>query len=190
MSRLQLSDIFKKGWYTVATWKVDSSHTNVGFSVRHMMVSKVRGRFTDLEGTIDGDPRELENAKVNFKIDAATIHTNNEDRDNHLRSGDFFEVEKYPDITFNSTKTEKTGDGKYDISGDMTIKDVTKQITFAAEYLGSGKKPWGVEVVAFEVTGKTSREEFGLTWNQALETGGVLVGDDIEINIELQANPA
>src|SRR5690625_3941011 len=190
MSRLQLSDIFKKGWYTVATWKVDSSHTNVGFSVRHMMVSKVRGRFTEVEGTIDGDPKELENSKINFKIDTSTIHTNNEDRDNHLRSGDFFEVEKYPNITFSSTNIVKTDDSNYNITGDITIKDVTKQTTFTAEYLGAGKNPWGVEVVAFEVTGKVSREEFGLTWNQTLETGGVLVGDDIKINIELQANPA
>lgn len=174
----------------MVAWKVDASHTNVGFSVKHMMVSKVRGRFTGVEGAIDGNPEDLTDAKISFKIDAATIHTNSDDRDNHLRSEDFFDVEKYPEITFTSTEIVKTDDGEYDVTGDMTIKDVTKKVTFEAEFTGSGKNPWGVDVVAFEVEGKISRKEFGLTWNQALETGGVLVGDDIKIDIELQVNPA
>lgn len=174
----------------MATWKVDASHTSVGFSVKHMMVSKVRGRFTGVEGTIEGDPADLTNAQINFTIDASTIHTNSDDRDNHLRSADFFEVEKYPNITFKSTKIVKTDDDEYDIIGDMTIKDVTKEVTFEAEYNGSGKNPWGVDVVAFEADTKISRKDFGLTWNQALEAGGVLVGDEIKIDLEVQANPA
>ncbi len=171
-------------------WTVDASHTSVGFSVKHMMVSKVKGRFTGVEGTIEGNPEDLTGANINFKIDASTIHTNSEDRDNHLRSADFFDTETYPTITFVSTDIVKKGDDEYDLTGDMTIKDVTKKITFEAEYEGKGKNPWGVEVVAFEAKGKISRKEFGLTWNQALEAGGVLVGDDIKITIDVQANPA
>ena len=170
-------------------WVVDASHTNVGFSVRHMMVSKVRGRFTGIEGTIEGNPEDLTGANINFNIDVATIHTNSDDRDNHLRSGDFFDVEKYPNLSFVSTEIVKTSDNEYSITGDMTIKDVTRKETFKAVYEGRGKNPWGVDVVAFEVEGKVSRKEFDLTWNQTLEAGGVLVGDDITITIELQANP-
>ena len=173
----------------MATWKIDAAHTNVGSSVKHMMVSNVRGRFTGVEGTIAGNPKDLANTKINFKIDVSTIHTNNEDRDNHLRSDDFFDVENHPHITFISTDIIKTGDNEYDITGDMTMKGETKKTTFKAVYEGSAKNPWDVEVVAFEAEGKVSRKEFGLTWNQALETGGVLVGDEIKISIELQANP-
>jgi len=171
-------------------WTVDASHTGVGFSVKHMMVSKVKGRFTGVEGTIEGNPEDLTGANINFTIDASTIHTNSDDRDNHLRSADFFDTETFPKITFVSTDIVKKGASEYDITGDMTVKDVTKKVTFEAEYEGSGKNPWGVDVAAFEVEGKISRKEFGLTWNQALEAGGVLVGDDIKITIDLQANPA
>jgi polyisoprenoid-binding protein YceI len=174
----------------MAKWTVDASHTSVSFSVKHMMVSKVRGRFTGVEGAIEGNPEDLTGANINFTIDASTIHTNSEDRDNHLRSADFFDTETFPKITFVSTDIVKKGDSKYDVTGDMTVKDVTKKITFEAEYEGTGKNPWGVDVAGFEVEGKISRKEFGLTWNQALEAGGVLVGDDIKITIDLQANPA
>lgn len=174
---------------TEQKWNLDAAHTNVGFSVRHMMISKVRGRFTEAVGTVEGNPEDLTGANINVKIDASTIHTNNEDRDNHLRSADFFDTETYPNITFVATDIVKKGDSKYDVTGDMTIKDVTNKVTFKAEYEGSGMNPFGVNVAAFEVEGKISREEFGLTWNQALEAGGVLVGDDITITIELQLNP-
>lgn len=171
-------------------WNIDVTHTNVGFAVRHMMVSNVRGNFTGIEGTVDGDPNNLTDAKIHFNIDTSTINTSNEDRDNHLRSDDFFDVEKYPNITFDSTDIVETGEDEYDVTGDLTIKDVNKKITFKVTRTGSGKNPWGVEVVGFEAEGKVSRKEFGLTWNQTLETGGVLVGDDIKITIELQVNPA
>ena len=120
-------------------WTVDASHTNVGFSVKHMMVSKVRGSFSGFEGSIEGNPEDLAGAKIEFKIDVATIHTNNEDRDNHLRSADFFNTEVYPNITFVSTEIVKKDDDEYDIIGDMTIKGITKQVTFKAEYEGKGK---------------------------------------------------
>lgn len=174
----------------MATWKVDASHTNVGFSVKHMMVSKVRGRFTRIDGTIEGNPKELTDAKIHFTVDVNSIHTNSDDRDNHLRSADFFDADQYPEMTFVSTNIEKTDQDEYALTGDLTIKGITKPVTFEVEYEGSEVNPWGVELVAFEANGKISRKEFGLTWNQALETGGVLVGDDIKITIELQANPA
>lgn len=171
-------------------WVVDSSHTSVDFTVKHMMFAKVRGRFTNVEGTVTGLPEALEQAQINFSIDASTIHTNNEDRDNHLRSADFFDVENFKLMTFTSTTIEKTGDNRFDITGDMTIKDVTNSVTFKASYEGTGKNPWGIDVAGFEVEGKISRSAFGLTWNQALEAGGVLVGDDISITLDVQLNPA
>ncbi|MDV6378570.1 YceI family protein [Sporosarcina sp. GW1-11] len=171
-------------------WNVDVAHTNVGFSVRHMMVSNVKGSFTGIEGSVTGDLDNLTEAKIEFIIDVNTINTNNVDRDNHLRSDDFFAVESYPTITFDSTEIVKTGEDTYDVTGDLTVKDVTKKTTFKVTRTGSGKNPWGVEVVGFETETKISRKEFGLTWNQALETGGVLVGDDIKITVELQVNPA
>lgn len=170
-------------------WNIDPAHTNVGFTIRHMMVSKVRGNFSDFEGTIEGNPEELENTTIHFKVGIASISTNNEDRDNHLRSADFFEAEKYPNMTFQSTNIEKVNDNEYKLTGNLTIKDVTKETTFDVELLGKETNPWGVPVVGFEASTKISRKEFGLTWNQALETGGVLVGDDVQINIDLQVNP-
>lgn len=180
----------KEDGISMSKWNVDVSHSNIGFSVRHMMVAKVRGRFDEFEGTIDGDANDLIGANINFNIDASSIDTNSGDRDNHLRSEDFFDVEKYPIITFVSTDIVKAGENTYSITGDFTIKDVTKQVTFEAEYQGAGKNPWGVDVVAYEASTKISREAFGLTWNQALEAGGVLVGDEISITLELQVNPA
>lgn len=171
-------------------WVFDAAHTTVGFSVKHMMFSKVRGSFTGVEGTVTGNPVDLTTAAINFQIDATTIHTNNEDRDNHLRSADFFDVENHPHLSFVSTNIVSTGDSTYKITGDMTMKGVTNSVTFEAEYEGTGKNPWGVDVVAYEVKGKIARADFGLTWNQALEAGGVLVGNDIDFTVNVQLNPA
>ena len=155
-------------------WTVDASHTGVGFSVKHMMVSKVRGRFTGVEGTIEGNPEDLTGAKINFTIDASTIHTNSEDRDNHLRSADFFDTETFPKITFVSTDIVKKGDNKYDVTGDMTVKDVTKKVTFEAEYEGTGKNPWGVDVAAFEVEGKFQEKNSVLHGTKRLKQAAFL----------------
>lgn len=174
----------------MTVWNIDAAHTNVGFSVKHMMVSKVRGNFSQLEGTIDGNPEDLSSAKIAFKVDIASIDTSNEDRDNHLRSADFFNADEFPHMTFVSTKIVQTDDDEYEVTGNLTIKDVTKEVTFEAEYEGKGTNPWGQEVVGFSVEGKINRKDFGLTWNQALETGGVLVGESIKITIDLEANPA
>ncbi|MEK4424214.1 YceI family protein [Solibacillus sp. FSL K6-1523] len=174
----------------MAKWTVDASHTNIGFQVKHMMVSKVKGNFDSFSADVEAeDLSDLTTAIITFYIDTASITTKSEDRDNHLKSADFFDVETYPKITFKSTTIQKSGDG-YQVAGNLTIKDVTKPVTFDVEYNGKGTNPWGVEVYGFEGETKINREDFGLTWNAALETGGVLVGKDIKITVELELNPA
>lgn len=171
-------------------FNLDAAHSTIDFSVKHMMVSKVKGSFTNFTADLDGNADDLNGATISFDIDVKSINSNNGDRDNHLRSGDFFDVETYPSIKFVATDIKKKADGEYDVTGDLTIKDVTKPITFDVEYGGKGTNPWGQEVVAFSAESKVNRKEFGLTWNQALETGGVLVGEDIKITVELELNPA
>ncbi|MBD7986135.1 polyisoprenoid-binding protein [Sporosarcina sp. Sa2YVA2] len=171
-------------------WTVDQSHSAVGFEVKHMMVSKVKGQFDAYTADVEAaDLTDLTTATIAFKFDVASINTRSEDRDNHLRSADFFDIDVFPAITFQSTAIDKDGDD-YKVTGDLTIKDVTKSVTFDVEFGGKGLNPWGVEVYGFEAEAKINREEFGLTWNTALETGGVLVGKDIKIKVELEVNPA
>ena len=174
----------------MTNFNLDTAHSNIGFSVKHMMVSKVRGNFNEFSANLEGNEQDLTGATIDFTIDVASINTNNTDRDNHLRSADFFDVENYPSITFKATDIQSKGDDEYKVTGDLTIKDVTKPVTFDVEYEGKGTNPWGQEVVAFSASSKINRKDFGLTWNQTLETGGVLVGEDIKIDIELELNPA
>jgi len=174
----------------MAKFTVDQSHSQVGFEVKHMMVSKVKGQFDAYTAEVEAENLEdLTTAQIAFSFDVASINTSSTDRDNHLKSADFFDVEQYPAITFKSTSISKDGDD-FKVTGDLTIKDVTKPVTFDVEFGGKGKNPWGVEVYGFEAEAKINREEFGLTWNAALETGGVLVGKDIKIKVELEVNPA
>lgn len=169
---------------------VDKSHSNVGFQVKHMMVSKVKGNFDSYEATVEAeDLANLETANISFDFDIASINTNSEDRDNHLKSADFFDADQYPKITFQSTNIEGAG-SDYKVTGDLTIKDVTKPVTFDVTYNGKGTNPWGAEVYGFEAETSINREEFDLTWNTALETGGVLVGKDVKILVELELNNA
>ncbi|WP_147532908.1 YceI family protein [Bacillus marasmi] len=171
-------------------WTIDQSHSSVGFEVKHMMVSKVKGQFDAYTAEVEAaDLADLTSAVVSFKFDVASINTRNEDRDNHLKSADFFDVETFATIDFTSTSITKDGDD-YKLTGDLTIKDVTKPVTFTVEFGGKGTNPWGVDVYGFEAEAKINREEFGLTWNAALETGGVLVGKDVKIKVELELNPA
>jgi len=167
------------------TFAIDPTHTRVGFVARHMMVSKVRGNFTDVSGEIvvAEDPTQ---SAVQVVIKTASIETRVADRDNHLRSPDFLDVEKFPELTFRSTGLVPT-DGGFQLRGDLTIKDVTREVTLDVEYEGVVRSPWGQEVIGFNATTEIDREEFGITWNQALETGGVLVGRKVKIEIELEA---
>ncbi|MGG0716026.1 YceI family protein [Robertmurraya massiliosenegalensis] len=175
---------------TKTKWALDTAHSGVDFSVKHMMFANVKGSFNEFDATIEADPTDLTTASIEFTIDTASVDTRNNDRDAHLRSADFFDVENFPKMTFKSTSIAKSDEGEYDVTGDLTIKDTTKPQTFTVTYGGTGKDPWGNEKVGFGVEGSINRSEFGLTWNAALETGGVLVGDKIKISLDLQAAEA
>lgn len=172
---------------TKTNWTLDPTHSEVDFSVKHMMISKVKGSFNKFDAKIVADPTDLTTADIEFTIDVASIDTRNEDRDNHLRSADFFEVESYPTLTFKATNIEKTDDDEYAVTGDVTLHGVTRQETFHITFEGQGKDPWGNEKAGFSGKGKVKRSDYNLTWNAALETGGVLVGDQITITLEIQA---
>jgi polyisoprenoid-binding protein YceI len=169
-----------------STYKIDKAHSEAVFQVRHL-VTKVRGRFTDFEGTVQVDEDKPELSSVNFTIQATSIDTAEKDRDTHLRSGDFFEVEKFPAITFRSKRVVKKSSESFDVTGDLTIRDVTKEITLPVTHLGTAKDPWGNERVGFETETTINRKDFGLKWNAALETGGFLVGDDVRAMLSIQA---
>jgi len=171
----------------MATWNLDTTHSGASFSVRHMMVSTVRGSFSSLRGTLEYDPANPAAASVEVEIDASSIDTGVADRDNHLRSADFFDVEKYPHITFKSKKVELTGDDEARITGDLTIRDVTREVVIEAEYLGQTKSPFGDQRVGFSGSTRIDREQWGLTWNVAMEAGGVLVSKEIKISLDVQA---
>ncbi len=171
---------------TKTTWKLDPAHTTVEFSAKHLMITTVKGRITDVEGTIVIDEKNPQKSSVEATLKATSLDTRTDQRDQHLRSADFLDVEKFPEIKFRSTRIQ--GDkAKFKLTGDLTIRDVTKPVTLDVEFEGTTKDPWGGERVGFSANGKIDRREFGLTWNQALETGGVVVGNDIKISLEAQA---
>ena len=167
------------------TWNLDTTHTDVIFAAKHMMVTTVRGKFGTVAGSIELDPQNPTASRGSFTVKAASLNTGVEQRDGHLRSADFFDAGTYPDITFVATGvTHKGGDG-YQVTGDLTVKDVTKPFTFDAEFLGFYASMAGARRAGFHATGSVNREEFGLVWNVALETGGWLVGKDIKLEIDL-----
>jgi polyisoprenoid-binding protein YceI len=168
------------------SWQFDTSHSLVQFAVRHMMLSKVRGQFETFNGTIDLDENNPTEATVEVQIETASINTRDPKRDGHLRSPDFFDSEKFPYMTFKSTKVERADENHARLSGDLTIRDVTQPVTLAVEYTGTAKSPWGTVSLGFTGETRINRKDWGLTWNQGLETGGVLVGDEIDIIIELE----
>jgi polyisoprenoid-binding protein YceI len=169
-------------------WNIDASHSQVTFSIKHMMISTVRGRFDVLSGQLEIDEAHPENSWVEALVDAASINTHDEKRDGHLKSPDFFDVEKYPNITFKSTKVEATGDHEYRVTGNMTMHGVTKVETFTAEYSGIVPKDlFGMQRAGFNIKGAINRKDYGLNWNVALETGGVLVSEKVNIEIDLAA---
>ena len=171
----------------VARWEIDPVHSEIAFSVRHMMVATVRGRFNQFQGIIEFDPAHPESGRVEVTIDAASIDTRNEQRDNHLRSPDFLNVEQYPTITFVSKRIEPLGDNRFRVVGDLTLRGVTKEVALEAEFLGVGKDPWGAERAGFTARTKLNRHDFGASWNVALEAGGFLVGDTLEVTLDIEA---
>ncbi len=167
-------------------WSIDNGHSAVSFSARHMMLSTVRGRFNSFSGTVEFNEADPTQSAVDIQIDVTSIETRDEKRDGHLKSADFFEVEKYPTMAFKSTKVEKLGENHGKLHGNLTIKDVTKPVTLDVEYHGLAKAPWGTTSAGFAAKTSIDRKDWGLTWNVALETGGILVGDKINIEIDLE----
>ncbi len=172
---------------SVITWKLDPAHSSAEFKVKHMMISNVKGSFSGLSGTLTQNPSEPSHSTVEASIDLATLSTGDPQRDGHLKSADFFDAEKYPQMTFKSTLVEPKSEDEYRVTGDLTLHGVTKPVTFAVEGPSApGKDPWGNTRIGLSATAKINRKDFGLTWNAALETGGVLVGEDIQITLDVQ----
>jgi len=168
-----------------ADWNLDASHSNVGFEVKHMAISKVKGSFGELSGTVTGEPGKPETFGVEVTIQTASVDTGNQDRDDHLRSPDFFEAEKHPTMTFKSTGVKMDGD-EGTLTGELTLHGVTKTVELELEYAGMVDDPWGNTRMGFSAEGEIDRTEFGLTWSKALETGGLVVGHDVEIELEIE----
>lgn len=169
------------------TWNIDKSHSKVKFSVTHMMISETTGEFKVYDGKVSSTKDDFTDAKIEFTIDVNSINTDDEKRDAHLKSNDFFNAEAYPKMTFKSTSFKKVNGKNYKLAGDLTIRDVTKKVEFDVIYNGTAKSPWGATVSGFKLNGKINRMDYNLKWNVALEAGGMLVGEEvsIECNVEL-----
>lgn len=169
------------------TWTIDSAHSNVEFSVKHMMISTVKGQFSNVEGTIQLNADQPEKSAVNAKIDTSSITTFNEQRDEHLRTNDFFNAEQWPDMTFRSTKVEQVSDDRSKVHGDLTIRDVTKPVVLDTEFDGQILDAFGKQRAAFTATTEINRKDFGINWNGAIEAGGVVVGDKVKVTLHIAA---
>jgi len=171
-------------------WAVDPTHTSIKFTVSHLTVSEVEGRFGKFDGSIAATSPDFQNAQVNFTVDAASINTENDMRDKHLKSDDFFNAEKYPQMTFTSTSFKKVSGKNYALEGNLTIRDVTKKVKFAVVYGGTVVDPWGNTKAGFKSTGKISRKEFKLLWNTLTEAGGAVVGDEVTMLLNFEFTKA
>jgi polyisoprenoid-binding protein YceI len=172
---------------TVTTWKADPAHSHAEFKVKHMMISNVKGNFSSVSGTLSLDETDYTRSKVEVDIPVATLSTGDPQRDGHLKSPDFFDAEKFPTIIFKSTNIDSKGGANYAVTGDLTMHGVTKSVTLAVEDVSEpSKDPWGNHRIGLSASTKINRKDFGLTWNSALESGGVLVGEDVSINLEVQ----
>ena len=169
-----------------STWKIDTSHTKIAFSVTHMMVSETTGKFKLYEGQVSSSGNDFNDAKIDFTVDAGSIDTDDENRDKHLKSEDFFNTEKYPKMIFKGKSFKKGKGSDYKLTGDLTIRDVTKTVTFDVINNGTVKSPWGQEVAGFSLSGKLNRIEYGLKWNAILEAGGVTVGEEVRIVCQIE----
>jgi polyisoprenoid-binding protein YceI len=168
------------------TWNIDPSHSSIRFAVDHMVISEVEGIFSTYEGSVIATKADFSDAKINFTVDVNSVNTDNAKRDEHLRSADFFETEKYPKMTFVSTSVVKTGTGKYNLKGKLTLHGVTKEITLAMTYGGTTKDPWGNTKAGLKVTGVINRTDFGLKYNSVLEAGSLMIGEEVTITAKVQ----
>lgn len=168
------------------TWSIDPTHSEVQFKVKHLVISTVSGQFSRFKGTLESDGENFENARVSFEAETDSISTNNADRDNHLRSADFFDAAQFPTLNFKSTEFTKTGDSSYDIHGKFTMKGVTKEITLKAEFGGVTTDPYGNVKAGFEILGRINRKDFGLNWSAMTESGGLVVSDEVRLILNIQ----
>ena len=168
------------------TWNLDPAHSEVNFKVKHMMITNVNGKFGSFDVKASSTGEGFENPEISFTANTATINTGSEQRDQHLKSPDFFDAEKFPTLEFKSRSFKKTGDSEYVLEGDMSLHGVTKPLSFKVEHSGLQKDPWGNTKAGFSLEGKINRKDFGLNWNAALESGGVLVSEEVKINAEIQ----
>lgn len=172
---------------STTTWQIDAAHSSANFTIKHMMIAKVHGGFEKVSGSLVLDLSDISKSSVEASIEAASINTREAQRDAHLKSADFFDVEKFPLLTFKSKKVERVGDEELKVTGDLTIRDVTKEVVFEVEGPSAEQKdPWGNTKIGLSAKTKIKRKDFGLTWNAALEAGGVLVGDDVQISLDIQ----
>jgi polyisoprenoid-binding protein YceI len=171
---------------TKTKWTIDPTHSEIVFKVKHLMITNVKGEFRKFAGSINAEGEDFSKALINATIDASSIFTNEDNRDGHLKGADFFDVENYPEITFTGTSFKKVDEENYELKGVLTIKGVSKEVALDVEFGGINKDPWGNEKAGFSITGKINRKDWGLNWNAALETGGVLVSDDVKISAEVQ----
>lgn len=176
---------------TKTTWNIDPTHSEIQFKVKHLVISTVTGHFRQFAGTVETEGDDFATGSIHFEADTASVDTNQTQRDEHLRSAEFFDSEQYPKMTFQSTRVEKTGDESYRITGDLTIKGITRPVELKAEYGGSMTDFYGNYKSGFEISGKINRKEFGLTWDAVTEAGGIVVGDDVKLALNVQiARPA
>ncbi|HLT07712.1 MAG TPA: YceI family protein [Cyclobacteriaceae bacterium] len=171
---------------TKTTWALDPTHSELLFKVKHLMITNVKGEFRSFDATLESIGTDFSKARVTATVQADSIFTNNTDRDNHLRSADFFDVENHKELTFEGSSFTKLDDDNYQLKGNLTIKGITKEISLDVEFGGIAKDPWGNEKAGFSLSGKINRKDWGLNWNAALEAGGVMVSDDVRINGEVQ----
>jgi polyisoprenoid-binding protein YceI len=167
-------------------WAIDPTHSEIGFKVKHMMFTNVSGKFGAYDATIATEDDNFENASIEFSADINSIDTNNADRDNHLKSADFFDADNHPKLTFKASSFTKIDGHNFELIGDLSIKGITKSVKFPVEFSGLMQDPWGNTKAGLNIYGKINRKDWGLNWNSALETGGVLVGEEVKLNIELQ----
>ena len=167
-------------------WILDATHSELGFKIKHLMITNVSGSFKNFQGEVNTEGEDFSTAQINVTVDMASISTNNEQRDEHLRNSDFFEVENHPELTFKSTRIEKVDSDTFTLNGELTLKGITKPVKLNVEYNGVTKDPWGGERAGFVITGKINRSDWGVNFNGVLETGGLMLGEEVKINSEVQ----